>query len=308
MKLLSIVVPFKNEELGIPELVRALAYISQQSKFLQFKTEIIFVDNDSSDNSVKVLKKSLANTRLQYSIYILNRNYGLQNSLVFGMRKSKGDCALVFQSDLQDSPQAAIAMLKEWINGAKVIAGVSTKRSDNWLNIQASRFFYRTIKLASDAPLVGWFQDFYLLDKRVYTELASKIQTNEFIRGRLAEDFGVDAKIYYERQRRTQGQTNFSFAKRYALALDGITKHGTRMIRTYSVFAILFFLTSIAISLILIVLNLFQNRPLIHLFRDVIIFNLLASIQMACGLILEYSIRILRTPSIDERIFVRSKL
>ena len=62
MKLLSIIFSFRNEEKNIPELIERIS--STLKKLNNWKFELIFVNDDSDDNSEKILiekKKIISN-------------------------------------------------------------------------------------------------------------------------------------------------------------------------------------------------------------------------------------------------------
>ena len=66
MKLLSIVFSFRNEEKNIPELIDRV--VKTLDKLPDWKYELIFVNDDSDDNSEKILKES----QKSYFIKIIN--------------------------------------------------------------------------------------------------------------------------------------------------------------------------------------------------------------------------------------------
>ena len=72
-KLISIIIPTRNEEENIP-LVYSAVKKSMLSE-VNYDYEIIFIDDGSSDNSVKKIK-NLANTDKNVQYLEFSRNFG----------------------------------------------------------------------------------------------------------------------------------------------------------------------------------------------------------------------------------------
>jgi dolichol-phosphate mannosyltransferase len=247
----TFVIPSLNEEDGIPSLHEVLLHLSEELSDRNFLSELIFVDNHSNDHTVDLISKLNFPKEVEVKLFALNRNYGLQRSILFGTTKASGDCLIVFQSDLQDPPEAVFRMIEKWEGGSKVVAGVSNKRNERRLILFTSGLFYKFINLFTDIHIVRWFQDFFLLDRSVYEDLGRRINHYEFLRGRLVDEYGVDSFVFYERLPRKSGNSNYNFASRYSVAMDGITRYGTKIIRrlvittfSFSLLSVLFLMMS----------------------------------------------------------------
>ena len=72
MKLLSIIFSFRNEEKNIPELIERIS--STLKKLNNWKFELIFVNDDSDDNSEKILiekqKVSYTDININFRLFI----------------------------------------------------------------------------------------------------------------------------------------------------------------------------------------------------------------------------------------------
>ena len=92
----SVIIPVYNECESIKDLYSQLIIL--------FKTEIIFVDDGSSDGSVETIKKI---SKIDTSIKLIEfrRNYGKSAALNVGFKKAKGDVVITMDADLQDSPR-----------------------------------------------------------------------------------------------------------------------------------------------------------------------------------------------------------
>ena len=89
-KELSIVVPILNEEKNIEPLTNKI-----RKELKNFKFQIIFVDDNSNDNSKKVLKK-LSLKHKFFKPILRNKTRDLTRSCFDGIEKSKYKNILIF--------------------------------------------------------------------------------------------------------------------------------------------------------------------------------------------------------------------
>lgn len=93
----TIVFPVLNEEKNIEELIYLV------KKYLKnFKYEIIFVDDNSIDNTKKVIQK-IKSKNIKY--YLRKKNNDLSLSCFMGIQKSKYKNIIIMDSDLQHNPK-----------------------------------------------------------------------------------------------------------------------------------------------------------------------------------------------------------
>ena len=99
--MISIIVPTLNESKNILKFVKNL-------KFLKFKYELIFVDDNSSDNSNKIFKK-IKNKKINFIIRKAKKK-DLSKSVLLGIDKSRYNHVMVMDCDLQHSLKDANKM------------------------------------------------------------------------------------------------------------------------------------------------------------------------------------------------------
>ena len=87
MKLLSIVFSFRNEEGNIEPLVKRISDTMQ--KIQNWKYEIIFVNDDSTDNSEKILINLQKNNPIK--IINMSRKFGIYPCILAGFKNCSGD-------------------------------------------------------------------------------------------------------------------------------------------------------------------------------------------------------------------------
>ena len=123
MKLLSVVFSFRNEEGNIQELVERVH--NSLKNLSNWKYELIFVNDDSSDKSENILLK----LQKDYPIKIINmsRNFGVDPCVLAGFRHAKGEAVVYLHTDLQDPPELIPDMLKKYEEGFDVVHTIRTK-------------------------------------------------------------------------------------------------------------------------------------------------------------------------------------
>ena len=110
---ISIVVPCYNEEEALPYFFQAAVPVMngmEQKYHVSF--EMIFVDDGSRDQTLKVMKDlKEKDQRIRYISF--SRNFGKEAAMYAGMEKSNGDLVSIMDADLQDPPQLLEQMYRD---------------------------------------------------------------------------------------------------------------------------------------------------------------------------------------------------
>src|SRR3989338_8494888 len=94
----SIIVPIYNEELNLPVLHQKIIKIQRKLK----NTEIVYINDGSSDNSLKLLNKFSKNKNVK--VISFARNFGQSASISAGIDYSKGKILIFLDGALQNDP------------------------------------------------------------------------------------------------------------------------------------------------------------------------------------------------------------
>jgi dolichol-phosphate mannosyltransferase len=131
---ISLVIPLYNEEENLPVLA---AEIREAVSPLGRPYEVIFVDDGSTDGSPEVLRR-LAWEDPLVRIVRQRRNAGQSAALDAGFRFARGNVIVTLDADLQNDP-ADIPRLLATLERCDVVAGVRTRRQDDWVRRVSSR-------------------------------------------------------------------------------------------------------------------------------------------------------------------------
>src|SRR5713101_1700597 len=175
----SIVIPIYNERETIPELCRRLKSVADT---LDARTEIIFVDDGSSDESFSMLT-DMRRQDPRIKVLRLSRNFGHQVALTAGMEFTQGEAVVLMDGDLQDPPELLPQLIAKWKEGFHVVYTVKRTRKEHALKRFAFSSFYRLMHLFSSIPIPMEAGNFSLLDRRVVEILRSMPERNRYLSG-----------------------------------------------------------------------------------------------------------------------------
>jgi len=223
VNLLSIVVPCHNEQEVLPNTHKRLTAIV--SGFVLEKKcanyEIVYVDNGSTDDTLKVLKDIFEEDE-HIQIVSLRRDFGYQGSISAGMAHAKGDCVVTIDADLQDPPEEIEKMIEYYEKDYDLVLGVRKDRSsDSFFKRFFSEGYYRLLKLMG-VDVVHNHGDFRLMARSLVDEFNDLTERNRFIRAMILKLDSHYATVEYKRQPRRSGRSKFGINSLFSLSLDGI--------------------------------------------------------------------------------------
>jgi glycosyltransferase involved in cell wall biosynthesis len=230
--LISLVVPFYNEEAAIEAFHDAIAQLMEYCKPLQF--EVVCVDDGSRDQTLMHLL-ALHQKDQRFRVLELSRNFGKEAALTAGIDAARGDAVIPFDADLQDPPELIPQLISEWQNGADVVlARRSDRSSDSLLKRKTAEIFYKLHNRIAHVGLPENVGDFRLMDRSVVDALKCLPERQRFMKGLFAWVGFRTATVDYARHPRSAGASKFSGWKLWNFALEGITSFSTVPLRVWS--------------------------------------------------------------------------
>lgn len=224
---ISIVIPCYNEEGNVK-----LIYDSVSSVLSEYNIEIVFVDDNSKDNTLNIIQ-DLADKDPNVKYVSFSRNFGHQSALRAGLQYASGDCVISMDGDMQHPPELLPKMIQKWKEGYDI---VYTMRNDieniPFLKRVTSSLFYKLINSLSDIEINEGSADFRLLDKRIVKVLVNDItEYHLFYRGLISWIGYKQAGIEYIPNKRYSGKTKYSIGKMINFAIDGITSFSIKPLK-----------------------------------------------------------------------------
>jgi nucleoside-diphosphate-sugar epimerase/glycosyltransferase involved in cell wall biosynthesis len=149
---------------------------------LKVRYEIIFVNDNSPDNTEEVLR-GICDRDAGVIAVSHSRNFGSQSAFLSGMEISTGDAVVLMDGDLQDPPEVIPQFYDKWQQGFDVVYGVRVQREMKPHIHWFYKTFYKVFQGLSYVPIPRDAGDFSMMDRKVVKELVALPETEQFLRG-----------------------------------------------------------------------------------------------------------------------------
>jgi glycosyltransferase involved in cell wall biosynthesis len=146
---LSIVVPLFNEDESLIPLANE---IKKSMKTVNLSYEVIFVDDGSNDQSLRIIK-SISHQDKRFKYISFQKNYGKSAALQVGFKAAEGDVIITMDADLQDDPHEIPNLVKKLTEGFDLVSGWKKVRHDPFIKKYTSRFFNFVTSIMSGIKL-----------------------------------------------------------------------------------------------------------------------------------------------------------
>lgn len=216
----SIIIPVYNEEETLTELYKRLIPVCNG---VSKKYEVIFINDGSSDGSLRILRSFRKKNR-NVKIINFSRNFGHQAAITAGIDYANGDAAIIMDADLQDPPELIPKFIEKWQEGYAVVYGQRIGRKGEGLFKKfTAKFFYKLLKAFTRYPIPENVGDFRLMDKKVILALRELREYHRFVRGLVSWIGFRQGAVAFIRDPRFAGKTKYPFKKMFSFAIDAIT-------------------------------------------------------------------------------------
>ncbi len=285
---LSCVVPCFNEEQALKFFYEEVNSVSLKMPDTEF--ELLFVDDGSRDNTLKVIKELKAkDERVKYISF--SRNFGKEAAIYAGLSHASGDYVAILDADLQDPPALLPEMVKSIEKEGYDIVGTkrSTRKNEPPIRSFFARLFYKIINKMSSADIVDGARDFQLMKRKVVDAILTMGEYNRFSKG-IFGWVGFKKKwIEYENIERVAGNTKWNFFSLFKYALEGIIAFSTAPLIWSSIIGIIFCFLAFAVLIFVLIKTLIFGDPVGGWPSLVCLIMLVSGVQLFCmGIIGQY--------------------
>ena len=263
---ISVFLPVYNEEPNLPPLH---AKLDDALSKLDRTAEIVFVDDGSTDDSLKVLRE-LAVKDERVRVVALKRNYGQTAAMAAGIDAARGRVLIPMDADLQNDPADIVRLLEKLDEGYDVVSGWRKNRQDKLVTRKIpSMLANRLISWIGGVPLHDYgcslkaYRRESLQDVKLYGEMHRFIPIYASWAGaRVAE-------IPVEHHARTMGKSKYGLSRTIKVIFDLMTikfmaSYQTKPIYVFGSFGMLAFLISILAGLYALFLKLFHKADFVQ--------------------------------------------
>jgi dolichol-phosphate mannosyltransferase len=219
--LISVVVPTYNEARNVSILHESLALALADRSW-----ELIFVDDDSPDDTADVVRKlGLRHDNIRCLQRVQDR--GLCSAVQWGVQAAHGDIIVVMDGDLQHDPALIPRMLEELqsgadiVSGSRFLAGGRAEGLSSDLRQNLSDYGNRLVNLLLGKRLTDPLTGFFATSRRLFLESIPRMQ---------ADGFKVFFDLVYQNRKAATKELAFDFQRR---------QHGESKLQLYVLWLLL---------------------------------------------------------------------
>ena len=287
----SLVIPVYNEESTIPELYQRVSAVMDG---LDGTSELILIDDGSQDRTLELLRE--LHDRDERVVYLsLARNFGHQIAVTAGLNYVRGEAIVILDADLQDPPELIPDTIALWQQGYHVVYAQRTKRvRESWFKRLCAYAFYRILKQLANVDIPTDTGDFCLMDRQVVDLLNQMPERNRYIRG-LRSWVGFNQIAFkFERDSRFAGEVKYTFAKSFALAVNGLVSFSSVPLRLSTYLGLFSAVVALLMAILVLYWRIFTPHSTLTGFATIAIaIFFLGAVQLiSIGILGEYIGRI----------------
>ena len=253
-KKISVLIPCFNEEENVVPMSKAIENVFKND-LPEYDWELVFIDNDSKDNTRPLLEEICRNDKHIKAIFNA-KNFGQFNSPYYGICQTTGDCTISMCCDFQDPVELIPKYVREWENGYRIVIGIKTTSKENKLIRFLRSCYYKMIEKFSDVEQIEHFTGSGLYDKSFVDVLRRLDDPKPFLRGIVAELGFKRKEIPYDQPKRRAGKTHNNFYTLYDAAMLSFTSYTKIGLRIATIGGFIMSVLSLLVALVYAILKI----------------------------------------------------
>jgi glycosyltransferase involved in cell wall biosynthesis len=285
----SLVIPFHNEEESLRELYKRVCDVMDN---YTEPTEFIFVDDHSTDKTLKILTE-LASIDSRVIVISLKRNYGQTGALAAGFDYAAGEIIISMDGDLQHDPAEIpnlLAVFEE--TGCDIVSGWRKQRVDNFLlRRMPSRAANWAMSKLSGVDIHDFGTTFKVYRKDTIKQIKLYGEMHRFIPALASWNGATVVEVPIHNIERPTGRSHYGLSRTIRVFFDLITirfllRYVTRPMHFFGPLGLLCILFGTAIMTWMIGKKLFFGTHLFEVHGPLMLLGsllLLAGIQFICA-------------------------
>lgn len=223
----SVVIACRNEEDNVEAIAAA---VIEQLELVCENFDIIFIDNESQDRTVEIIK-ALCAREPRVRLIANTRNFGQMRSPTYGIYQAGGQAIISMCADFQDSPALLPEFVRRWRAGADIVLGVREAEKSGAILGFMRDLSYALQRRFGDYPIIPNATGFGLYDRRVVEAIRTLNEPQPFFRGLLVETGYSIETIPFKRPLRAGGRSNNNFFTLLDFALNGLAGSSKNLLR-----------------------------------------------------------------------------
>jgi len=303
---LSIVIPIYNEANNLEMLYQRLTTTLDA---LGKTYEIIFTDDGSKDNSVKILEELHQRRPQQIRVIEFTKNFGQHMATMAGFAEARGDIIVTLDADLQNPPEEIPKLVAKMEEGYDLVSGCRENRQDTFfrkyvsLVINFIRDKITRIKMTDHGCMLRAYR------KDVIAAIVATQEATIFIPALAYNCAANPTEINVAHAERFAGQSKYRLYGLIRLNFDLMTGYSLVPLQFFTIFGCSIALLSVLFVIYLILRRIFVGPEVEGVFTlFAIVFFLIGVSLMGLGIMGEYIGRIYQEVRHRPRFVIKKKL
>ena len=282
---LSIIVPCKNEEGNVTKLYEEINKVLEKIKY-----EIIYIDDGSTDNTIKVLRKLYEKDDRHIKVLSFSRNFNKEAAMLAGLEYANGEYISIIDADLQQNPKYLKEMYEFLENNKEydeVAMVMKERNAESKFMAVCKGAFYKVMNKLCDIRLEKSASDFRMFRRNVKEALISIGERNRFSKGMFSW-IGFNTKyLYYDVEPRNTGKSSFGFKNSLKYAFSGILAFSSKPLKLSTILGTLSLLSSLIYLIIFLIQMSTLDNIMLHI-MFIVMLLMFGILFILLGIIGEY--------------------
>lgn len=252
MKNISIVIPCYCSEKFLENVVNDIFLMNKDHK--EYNLDVILVDDYSSDNTFKTIKKICKNNSSVQGIK-LAANSGQHNALMAGLKKAKGDIIVCMDDDGQTDPYQMYKLIDQIDKGYDVVYAKYDEKKHNAFRNFGSKINELMASYLINKPKDLYVSSYFAAKRFVIDEILKYDYPYTYIIGLILRTTQNITNVNIKHKERIVGSSGYSIKKLFGLWMNGFTAFSVKPLRIATIFGL-----GCSCIGILIIIYLFFNK------------------------------------------------
>jgi dolichol-phosphate mannosyltransferase len=227
---LSIVIPVKDEEENLSELIDRLITTTRE---MRVTFEIIFITDINKDQTYEILK-SQNNLHSNIKTVKLSNAFGHHSAVIAGLEHTSGNTIVIMDGDLQDYPEDIPKMYNKMNEGYDVVYGIKEKKNDSFIRNIFSKLFLKVLSRLSDNSFEFNTNMFRIISRRTVDELLKFKEREPSLTALISLIGFPTTKVKVTSGIRKRGKTKYSYFRQINFAISFLISFTTKPLRIIS--------------------------------------------------------------------------
>ena len=284
----SVVVPVFNAEATLRELAERIKAIFQ---VIDRSYELIFIDDESSDDSWQVLRQLKVAEPDTIKIIQLGRNFGQHNAIMCGFHFCRGEYVITLDDDLQNPPEEIPKLIEKMIDGYAVVYGIYGKKAHSPIKNFGSRmigWYYRHVFKMNNR-----ISAFRLISSEIVVCIINYDKNFTYIDGLISWNTSSIGEATVKHSARIKGKSGYNISKILKLSFNMLTNFSAFPIRIVSFLGVIFSAYGFGLGIYFFIKTFVTNIPVTGYASLMVAITIFSGVQLlTIGVIGEYIARV----------------